>query len=163
MDSREYQSVSLRTVPPHLAYWTAEFAGDRDDARRDLLCNCALGLAGEAAEIDAAPSSDEIGDGYWYAYVLLYVLGVQNYAPQPGKEELAAQRAYRCAGTVCELVKKHAFHGRDLDTIAPHLVDATRGYVDALAALDRQPASETFAQNVAKLRARYPEGFFERG
>ena len=163
MISREYQNLSLRTVPAHLAFWKLE--GEvAQRARRDLLCNCALGMAGEAAEIVETPTSDEIGDGYWYAYVLFRALGVDDHEPRTtGDRSTAQANAHRSAGAVCELVKKHVFHGRDLDAVADKLTSFTRAYVDALATIDTQPAATTFDQNVAKLRARYPEGFFERG
>jgi hypothetical protein len=163
MHSDDYQELSLRTVPEPLAYWVDGFEGDAETARRDLMCNCALGLAGEATEIEETPTSDEIGDGYWYAYILLHVLGGSSYEPQPGDEATAGRTAHRSAGAVCELVKKHAFHGRDFHEVRDEMTEFVHAYVDALAALDDQPAGETFQQNVDKLRSRYPEGFFERG
>lgn len=163
MDSRKYQSLSLRTVPEKLAYWAEGFDGDREEARRQLMCNCALGLAGEAAEIDETPTSDEIGDGYWYAYALFFVLGVTKYDPVAGDAPGAGRAAHRAAGAICELVKKHVFHARDFDDVSEQIVSFNRAYVNALASIDGQSAGETFTQNVDKLRARYPEGFFERG
>lgn len=162
MNSRDYQRLSLRTVPEPLAYWTMAGA-QADFARRQLMCNCALGMAGEAAEIEETPTSDEIGDGYWYAYILLHVLSVDEYEARPGNRETAVRTAHRSAGAVCELVKKHVFHGREFDVVADKLRNFTRAYVDALATLDAQTAPQTRAQNVAKLEARYPAGFFERG
>lgn len=163
MISNDYQELSLRTVPEPLGFWVDGFDGDLEEARRDLMCNCALGLAGEATEIDETCTSDEIGDGYWYAYILLHVLGESCYEPQPGDAATASQTAHRSAGAVCELVKKHAFHGRDYDEVREPMVGFVHSYVDALAALDEQSAGETFQQNLDKLRSRYPEGFFERG
>lgn len=167
MNSRSYQNLSLRTVPPPMAYWTDGFVGDdRDAARTQLMCNCALGLAGEAAEIEDEPSSDEIGDGYWYAYAMFHALGIESYEPQPTADQPrhAHQRAaHRAAGGICELVKKHAFHGRSFDDVREPIAQRLKAYVDALAGMDEQSADATFDQNVAKLKSRYPEGFFERG
>lgn len=162
MDSATYQSMSLRTVPAELQFWDIEFSGDVEDARTKLLTNCALGMAGEAAEISELTISDEIGDGYWYAYICLWILNVESYAPQTGVAD-AQSEAYRAAGQVCEYVKKHVFHGRAFDEVLPILTRFTKRYVDALASLDSQTATETFEQNLAKLKARYPAGFFERG
>ncbi len=165
MKSSRYQSLSLRTVPPELMFWADGFEGDRERARTDLLCNCALGLAGEAAEIDEAPSSDEIGDGYWYSYVMFHCVETDGYEPQPTERspQDATRAAHRAAGSACELVKKHAFHGRGFDEVADKIAHFVRVYVDALASLDQQSAAETFQQNIEKLARRYPEGFFERG
>lgn len=156
MDSSTYQLLCLRTAPGH------------DTDRRATLLNCALGMAGEAGEIADTPTSDEIGDGYWYAYVMLWCLGVTEHQPEPLSPEACEQgdalrAAFRACSRACELVKKHAFHGRDLDLVRPDLLASTRRYVDALAALDPQSAAATFEQNIDKLRARYPEGFVERG
>lgn len=157
MDSTTYQRLCLRTAPGH------------DTDRRATLLNCALGLAGEVGEIADTPTSDEIGDGYWYAYVMLWCLGVTTYEPMPldageAPDEAAALRAaFRACSRACELVKKHAFHGREFDAVRDDLTHATRRYIDALARLDAQPAAATFQQNIDKLRARYPEGFVERG
>ena len=164
MNSREYQSLSLRTVPAPLMYWSEAFDGDRDATRAQLMCNCALGLAGEAAEIEDDPSSDEIGDGYWYAYVLFHVLGVEQYEPDVDEPSSGPQRrAHRSAGVICELVKKHTFHGRPFEDVRDDIAERLRRYVDALAQMDARSASATFDQNVDKLRSRYPDGFFERG
>lgn len=162
MDSRTYQSLSLRTVPEPLMFWHPD-CPDPGRARAELFCNCALGLAGEAAEIDEAPTSDEIGDGYWYAYVLFRVLDAEPQEPSPSDPAGAHRAAYRAAGVICELAKKHLFHGRGFDVVREATLRALETYVGAIAAIDPQPAAATFEQNVAKLRARYPEGFFERG
>lgn len=162
MNSATYQRLSLRTVPASMAFWDAESDAQRDAARRDLLCNCALGMAGEAAEIAQTPTSDEIGDGYWYAFVLFHALGVHEYEPRQDGDSRAID-IHRAAGAVCELVKKHAFHGRTFEEVCDRLAEHAREYADALATLDEQSPAETFTQNVAKLEARYPSGFFERG
>ena len=64
------------------------------------------------------------------------------------------------AGEVVELVKKHLYHGADLDLdkLTKELGDAL-WYVAALAAgagIDLGTVAEV---NIAKLRMRYPEGF----
>ncbi len=162
MDSRTYQELSLRTVPPELMFWRDD-CPDPAAARSQLFCNCALGLAGEAAEIEEAPTSDEIGDGYWYSYVMFRVLDAKPIEPTPGNHVDAQRAAYRAAGALCELAKKHLFHGRDFDDVRGPAIELLSKYVHALAALDKQPASATFDQNLDKLRSRYPAGFFERG
>jgi hypothetical protein len=161
MHPSEYQELSLRTVPPDLQFW-------RDDctnpewARGQLFCNCALGLAGEAAEIDETPSSDEVGDGYWYAYIMARTLDAEPREPSDMGGD-PQRELYRAASTLCELAKKHVFHGREFDALRQAATIHLWRCVDALAAIDEQPAPQTREDNVNKLRARYPDGFFERG
>lgn len=160
MDSTSYQALCLRTVPPSLQFWHAD-ADAR--AREQLFCNCALGLSGEASEIEDAPTSDEIGDGYWYSYVLFRVLDAPPRLPTATADPNPLRIAYHAAGALCELAKKTMFHGRQLEVVQPTAVGHLHRYIDALAALDPQPPQATFEQNIAKLTARYPAGFFERG
>ncbi|GEM_PF-4380740 len=163
MNSAQYQSLCLRTVPKIHQYWEFDFEGDVQNARAELMTNCALGLSGEAAEISELPSSDEIGDGYWYAYTLLWALNVESYEASPSQSEDHLKDAYYFSGKVCELVKKHVFHGREFNDILDPLKRATKRYVDSISGIDKQSQTETFAQNIGKLKKRYPEGFFERG
>ena len=159
MTPETYQRLSLRTVPEPLQFWNHA----SDDARIDLFCNCALGLAGEAAEIDESPVSDEIGDGYWYAYVLFRVLDAPPQLPQASSKQDSQRTLYRASGRLCELAKKVRFHGRPLANIRDEALVMLGRYIDALAGRDDQSAAQTMRQNVDKLKARYPEGFFERG
>lgn len=64
------------------------------------------------------------------------------------------------AGEVADAIKKVVFHGHELDTgrLAAELGDVL-WYVAVLAADLRLDLGEIMAANVAKLRARYPDGF----
>jgi NTP pyrophosphatase (non-canonical NTP hydrolase) len=64
------------------------------------------------------------------------------------------------AGEVIELVKKHKYHGRDLDidALAKELGDLL-WYVAETASQAGVKLSDVAAQNVAKLKARHPDGF----
>lgn len=64
------------------------------------------------------------------------------------------------AGEVVEAVKKHVYHQHPLDR--DHLVEELGDvlwYVTALASALGVPLDDIAAANVAKLLARYPEGF----
>lgn len=67
------------------------------------------------------------------------------------------------AGEVAELVKKHIGHGHDLvpGDVVKELGDVL-WYASALAYVLETRLSEVAEANVAKLRARYPDGFDER-
>jgi NTP pyrophosphatase (non-canonical NTP hydrolase) len=64
------------------------------------------------------------------------------------------------AGEAQDLVKKHLFHGHALDKekLAKELGDVL-WYVAVMANVIGVSMSEVAARNIAKLRARYPEGF----
>ena len=66
------------------------------------------------------------------------------------------------AGEAAEIVKKHMGHGHDLDVdnLAKELGDVL-WYVAALATALDVNLSQVAQANVAKLRARYPDGFSE--
>lgn len=163
MNSAQYQELCLRTVPKEHQFWDLEFEGEVEKARAELITNCALGIAGEASEISEFPSSDEIGDGFWYSYALLWSLNVEGYEPSPSTNRDCLKDAFYFSGKICELVKKLVFHGRDFDVIREPMIRATKQYIDSISGLDTQSASKTFEQNIRKLKSRYPDGFFERG
>lgn len=161
MDSVTFQRACRRTVPVEHRFWDETFTGDREAARKALLTNAVLGMSGEAREIDDDPSSDECGDGYWYAYTLLTCLEIEGIDPVPsgGQTEL-----YHSACVCAELVKKIVFHGRPYRDCRPALLDAARRYLNAVAAIDpNEAAGPTFQQNVDKLLERYPDGWVELG
>ena len=66
------------------------------------------------------------------------------------------------AGEAAEIVKKHMGHGHDLDEddLAKELGDVL-WYVAALATALDVNLSQVAQANIAKLRARYPDGFSE--
>ena len=66
------------------------------------------------------------------------------------------------AGEVAELLKKHYGHGHDLDrqALAKELGDVL-WYVAALATRFSLSLDAIASENIAKLQARYPEGFSE--
>lgn len=83
-------------------------------------------------------------------------------APFPERERLLVQTLGLCgeAGEVADLVKKATWHGRDLcpADMAIELGDVLWYLADIATALGLT-LEEIAAMNVAKLRARYPDGF----
>ena len=64
------------------------------------------------------------------------------------------------AGEYCELIKKHAFHGKDLDLDAAKKELGDVLFYVAMAAKNLHLSLEEVAKaNLQKLRARYPRGF----
>ena len=66
------------------------------------------------------------------------------------------------SGEACDLVKKHLFHGHELDreALINVLGDVAWYLAEAAAALDIS-LDEVFERNIEKLKKRYPEGFSE--
>ena len=65
------------------------------------------------------------------------------------------------AGEVAGLIKKHVFHGHPLDTVKLlKEIGDVLWYLNLLAALCGQDLGDVMEMNIAKLSARYPEGFF---
>jgi NTP pyrophosphatase (non-canonical NTP hydrolase) len=64
------------------------------------------------------------------------------------------------AGECADLVKKHVFHGHDLDRekVVKELGDVM-WYVAVMASECGIPLEEVAEKNIAKLKARYPDGF----
>ncbi len=68
------------------------------------------------------------------------------------------------AGEIAEDIKKHVFHGKalDSDAVAKELGDLL-WYIAVMSHELGYPLADVMAQNVAKLKARYPSGFVEGG
>ena len=65
-------------------------------------------------------------------------------------------------GEAIDLVKKHLFHGHELDrdALIKELGDVAWYLAEAAEALEI-PLEEIFERNIEKLKKRYPEGFSE--
>ena len=64
------------------------------------------------------------------------------------------------SGEACDIVKKHLFHGHELDrdSLIKELGDVAWYLAEAATALDIE-LSEVLERNIEKLKKRYPEGF----
>lgn len=104
--------------------------------------NHALGVAGEVAECDQLLASSSC-DGAQY---------------------FASHEAMRTAGHISDVVKKDEYHARPADRVAmlKELGDVL-WYVSALATDYGFTLEDVATENVAKLKARYPEGFVKGG
>lgn len=148
------------------------------------LLGCALGLCGEAAELDRAigaahggaygaeakaaevDRAKELGDVLWYATALAHVVGYNlENLPQPPVPPgyQGARYLQRHTGSVADRVKKHVFHLNRTDADVDLLWDlasimaALRHYAQVWcsgATLD-----DIRGLNVVKLRLRHPAGF----
>ena len=66
------------------------------------------------------------------------------------------------SGEACDIVKKHLFHGHELDrdALIKELGDVAWYLAEAAEALDIS-LDEVFEKNIEKLKKRYPDGFSE--
>ena len=64
------------------------------------------------------------------------------------------------SGEAIEILKKHLFHGKELDRehLIKELGDVAWYLAEAATALD-MPLDDILERNIEKLRARYPDGF----
>jgi len=153
-----YQQSCLRTVPEDLAFWNISEPAASLLARKQLMTNCALGMAGEGVEISDTPTADEIGDGCWYAYVFMWCLEDVGFDPIPSAVPEPA-KLHRHAGEICEIVKKITFHNKDIHTYMDILVPNVHGYVNTALGLNEKSPSGVMQQNIDKLLARWPGKF----
>lgn len=153
-----YQQSCLRTVPEDMKFWTMDDASASMLARKQLMANCALGLAGEGVEIADTPTADEIGDGCWYAYVFMWCLEDVGYEPSPFEAPDSA-KLHRFAGEICEIVKKITFHNKDILKYQGILIPTVHNYVNTALGLNEKPPSGVMQQNIDKLLARWPGKF----
>ncbi len=117
-------------------------------------------------ELGAHLAMHEDGEPTWQLGFDDYQAEAMRTAPGPHDEKQLAVFALGVAGEageVAELIKKHIGHGHLLDRekLCKELGDVA-WYVAVLAQVCGIPLSEVASKNVAKLRARYPEGFSEQ-
>lgn len=156
MTPTEYQRRSLRTVNPELS-------------PRERLLEAALGICGEAEEIQYAYPVDrikEIGDLCWYYAQIVDVLHLDPETLWANKRPTLAQVPFgqqagglvRASGRLANVVQKHVFQGHEQAIIMPAIREIPAQVAD-LAGRMGYTMPEIWAANIAKLEARYPNGF----
>lgn len=119
---------------------------------------CSDNLKLEAAEMLQAYSQlDAIGDANTYQMAAMRTANEQCLNLANAGLGLTGE-----AGEAADLIKKHLFHGHELDkeALVKELGDVL-WYVALAADLIGVKLADIMLLNVAKLRARYPEGFSE--
>lgn len=164
MNYTEYQKLALRT------------AAKSADPRLDMAV-LALGLVGEAGEVYEAVCDNvplekldaEIGDLFWYAAVLAKACDIGGESEfdaeivsmlAPRFEESPEDRALDIVyGTtsIAEAVKKQVGHGKPFDK--GHMANMLAAIMILARTLTPTSLSEICTKNIAKLKARWPEGF----
>lgn len=166
----EYQLAASRTMPStsptHLPNW-------------------ALGLCGEVAELFSEPfvwadagtlnarkvpkHADkyiiECGDVLWYCHALLTALRVDANSVLTGcvpKQPFVSLYHHACS--IAELVKKHVYHFKPLDTEAllGHIINIVEE-IERSAGQLGQSLTEVYRLNVEKLQKRWPDSFSPEG
>lgn len=125
------------------------------------LATAALGLAGEVAELaDETNLVDvvkELGDVCWYVAEIADNFDVKLANVIPGRSD---KSMVVDAGLVVDAIKKIVGHGhpKDFETIRIKL-GRVWGHVEKTCDAAGVSLSDVLEKNIAKLAARYPEGF----
>jgi NTP pyrophosphatase (non-canonical NTP hydrolase) len=142
---------------------------------------CVLGIVGETAELAEAMDEGndkvllEAGDALWYvracckrlhiSYDRLLDVALEDGPERVwGSDEEGAQ-LLQLVGRFSDVVKKHAWHGKPVhksawvSLLAP-LVSRVYSIADEFGGWDE---GQIYEANIAKLAARYPNGFVEGG
>jgi NTP pyrophosphatase (non-canonical NTP hydrolase) len=155
MNRHDYQRQAARTAPTHLS----------DQERRE---NAAHGLIGEYGELldllkkqrwhghdDRSKLTDEFGDVCWYIAEVCTILGVDMPEPIP-------EGRWQAPTDVYDLAVDIALLARDVVNYDPcSVIDCTLGDLANLMRGHGLTLDAVLTRNIAKLQARYPEGFTE--
>lgn len=126
-----------------------------------LLPNWALGLCGEMGEVIedlsfGRPVVLETGDLLWYCHAILVCL--RQEADVVLSDLVAREFDWSAPCRIAELVKKHVYHFKPLQT--PNIIKEVQTiYSGCLWLLGTTSVEECYRQNVTKLLERYPDGF----
>jgi len=142
---------------------------------REALSYAGLKLSGEAGEVLATMFSDgpnsradkiaELGDVCWYIAMIADALGLDADDLWTTYEPILALSWYNAvirlslgAGGTSEAIGKHLHHGRVKATITEPL-SCTVAAVHACASILGMDVEDVWTANIAKLDARWPDGF----
>lgn len=142
---------------------------------REMIGCCALGLAEESAEVAQAvyynhvgPVLNELGDVAWYATTAAHRLdttltqlrALSVHAPGLGTDD-SIRGMSTAAGQFAGRVKKWLYHDKPLnrdDALRDLALVLTRA--EQIADTYGRTLEDAFAENLAKLRKRFPSGGF---
>ena len=126
---------------------------------REQICNATLGLVGEAGEYHRDPTPDELGDVLFYACTLARLVDADCSRGRALAVE--SDCLIYMAGAIAEKVKKRAFHGKQNGAELRADVADMVASIEALAGDDPEVCTAEWlrGQNIAKLRARHPNGW----
>lgn len=123
------------------------------ETRKERISEATLGLCGEIDELingDISKRADELGDVFWYMYILAFELQIRVE-----DSNWYLDLTWDPTNALCEQVKKNIYHGKDNLPKIEALLGMIQGYVP----VDDLDVEEVKAANIEKLKARYPEGF----
>lgn len=160
MNAKEYQKAALRTATGM--------------TRRELILNCALGIAGETGEVTEIMYTqgynkdkvcEELGDCTWYVAVILDAIDkkMEDIAPKKierAQTEMAIINLALQGGRIADIVKKSMFHKHELGV--DMLTECLQGYLQAVGNVGwiyGLTLRKIYKVNIEKLLERYPEGF----
>jgi len=138
-----------------------------DMSQREQLCNATLGLVGEVGEFERDCVMTELGDVAYYTYTLARLLGHDIIEVKHSRRQMG-----QIAASIAEGVKKLEFHSPGPSAQIQIMMDLSDDLDDMARAIRKRAIcgvagqdfwGEVLASNIAKLRARYPDGFVPGG
>ena len=141
----------------------------------EMLACCALGLSEETAEVaqavhygHAGPVLNELGDVAWYAITAAHRLNttltqlraIPAHAPAQDVDD-SIRGMVTAAGLFAGRVKKWLYHDKPLDNeLALRDLACVLLRAEQIADWHERTLEDAFAENIAKLRKRFPSGGF---
>lgn len=122
------------------------------------VCIRALGLVGEIGEFVESEDAEEAGDVLWYVAALAHAFDIRLEfgVASPMFPAFARRNLLLAATKTAEAVKKTIGHNKRRVTV----IEVNLQHVlECLSTLCEKPIEEIAADNLAKLRERYPDGF----
>ena len=159
MTLAQYQAISARTAPTHLC----------DEERR---INAAMMIVGEFGELldiikkhrfqghplDRDALRGEFGDVMWGLAECFTIEGWTMAARIPTESTCVVQVAFIVAGEACDIAQ-NGVHRHGVGNSATIRLEMLTGDIVRLITEHGFTQTEVLEHNVAKLRARYPDGF----
>jgi len=165
MSPTAYQSAAGRTLPDLRSLHASLDAASTTDPRTLPLLMAAVGLTGECAEwAIGGHDPSEAGDVLWYAAAICTALGIDMADVLVDTAEPlrtgANEGILTVACIIVEQAKKAAFHGKEINE---NMIGACLVGVLATLRTVHGDLGPIMAANVAKLQARWPDGFRVQG
>lgn len=173
MNWNEYRALAIRTesipsnsfgmLPPVEVNSMYENAMANERATR--LLHAAFGLCTELAELTDGHTIvnfvEEVGDVYWYLAIADDVISWWDYEHGKPANELLGKKGLFWLGEIQDVLKRHIFYGKELDTVRMIIAcDAIALHLAEDIKMHNLRTSDAWEANIRKLEKRFPDKMF---